>query len=196
MRCRCPPENWCGEATCRGCSPTRSSSSCDPARMSARFMPLDLHRLGDDLADGERGFSEEYGSWKTIWQCRRMLRSASPDRCVMSLPSNDRAVGRLLEPHHSPGRRRLAAARLADDPQGPAALEREAHPVDGLDRHLAHPHPHRDVHLEVGHLEDAVARPVGRGDGLGGMRRVGGHAAPPSAPTGSRSPRLSSSRAR
>ena len=35
-----------------------------------------------------RGLREEYGSWKTICIWRRVVRSASPDRCVISFPSN------------------------------------------------------------------------------------------------------------
>ncbi len=33
-----------------------------------------------------RGFSDVYGSWKTIWMLRRTAFSARPDSLVMSWP--------------------------------------------------------------------------------------------------------------
>ena len=88
MRWRWPPENSCGKRlTCSGARPTRSSSSLHaaldvllasaPARSSAipTIWPTRL-----------RGFSDAYGSWKTICISRRSGMSSLRDACVTSVP--------------------------------------------------------------------------------------------------------------
>src|SRR6266545_2744737 len=60
--------------------------------------------------------------------------------------------GPRQEPDDREARRRLAAPRLADEPQGLALVEREAHAVHRLDD--ACPAEGEEVGLEVGHLQD------------------------------------------
>jgi hypothetical protein len=80
-----------------------------------------------------RGFSEVYGSWKTIWMSRRMARMSRPlgpcrHRSKITLPD-----GGLLEAHEQAAQGGLATPGLADDAQGLALVQVEAHAVDGLD---------------------------------------------------------------
>ena len=125
-----------------------------------------------------------------------MRRIASPDSWAISLSSNRTDPPSVLEPHHGPGGRRLPAARLADHSEGPAALEREAHAVDGLDRTVRIPIRTGMCTLRSVTSRTRLLSASVRVTSCRGRRRVGGHAAPPSAATGSSSPRLSSSRAR
>ena len=76
-----------------------------------------------------RGFSEVYGSWKTIWMSRRSRRIAAPCWAYMSTPSKVTlpAVGSSSR-ISSPAERRLAAAGLADDAEGLALVELEGRP--------------------------------------------------------------------
>ena len=90
-----------------------------PARRLVADLP-DVEALGDDVARPcRRGFSDEIGSWKIICIRGRTLRSSSPASVVSSLPVELRrcptSVGGscMIGP---PGRR-LAAARLADEPE-------------------------------------------------------------------------------
>ena len=72
MRWRWPPENSCGNRLpCSGLSPTRRISSATCAAPPSRYGPWIAHRLGDDRAAPScRGFSDAYGSWKTICMLR------------------------------------------------------------------------------------------------------------------------------
>ena len=74
-----------------------------------------------------RGFSDANGSWKTICIRRRMGRMLESGSAVMSCPSNTirPAVG-SYEPDDRAPERRLAAARLADEPERLAAAHVEA----------------------------------------------------------------------
>ena len=76
-----------------------------------------------------RGFSEAYGSWKTICMSARALpQLLRRQRRDVAPGHRDRAAGRLLQAQDRPGDRRLAAARLADQrqrrPSGPRASRR------------------------------------------------------------------------
>ena len=78
-----------------------------------------------------RGFSDEYGSWKTMCSSRRSGRSCLRDSVVMSVPLRRiDARGRVEQPHDAVGHRRLAAARLAHEPEHLAGRERQRHAVD------------------------------------------------------------------
>ena len=80
--------------------------------------------------------------------------------------------------HDRAGQHRLAPARLADDAEGAAPVERERHAVDG-----PHQAPGRaEVGREVVDLEQARRRPGGS------PRRVGGTSAAASAAVTGRSP--------
>ena len=102
-------------------SPHSSSSSADASAFARRRagQPVDDQRLGDDVADLMRGFSEAYGSWKTICMCRRQRRSSRPSRRVMSCAvERDRAGGRST--------RRSIARPVVDlpEPDSPTSAER------------------------------------------------------------------------
>ena len=73
-----------------------------------------------------RGLSEAYGSWKIICISRRSRAAPRLEMPVMSRPSNRMDPrGRIDEPQHEPGRRRLPAAGLADDPERLASMSPE-----------------------------------------------------------------------
>ena len=74
-----------------------------------------------------RGFSDEIGSWKIICMRGRILRSASPFRRRQLLTVELHAARRGGQLHDRATGRRLAAARLADEPQGLAFDDVEAH---------------------------------------------------------------------
>ena len=82
-----------------------------------------------------RGFSDAYGSWKTIWISRRTGRiGAAVERGDVAAVEDDRARGRLDQPDDRPAERRLAAARLADDAEGLALRDGQIDAVDGAHR--------------------------------------------------------------
>ena len=86
------------------------------------------------------GFSDVIGSWKIIdisWP--QMWRICLGVRSIISWPSNRtdpvRSTLRAVEQAHDrAGQHRLARARLADDAERLAAVERERHAVDGAHR--------------------------------------------------------------
>ena len=81
-----------------------------------------------------RGFSDDIGSWKIICRSRRTRRSSLPESLRDVCPSNSirPAVGsRSRTTQRAEGR--LAAARLAHQPERLALLELEADVVDGLE---------------------------------------------------------------
>jgi hypothetical protein len=86
----------------------------------------------------------------------------------------DRAGGRLFEPQDAASGRRLAAAALADQPQGLAALHREIDAVDGL--HLTDfavdddPLGDREMHLQSPDFEERL--------GVGGHRHLSSQIVP------------------
>src|SRR6478736_6206898 len=87
-----------------------------------------------------------------------------------------RAAGGLVEPRDEAGGRRLATARLPDEPERLTLTEGEADAVDGLDGRLDHAQAldltEGEVALEVGHLEKRVTVRGGcRLGARGGLRR-------------------------
>ena len=112
---------------------------------------------------------------------------------VTSSPSNVIVpdVG-SIEPQHEPADRRLAAARLADQPERLAALDLEGDVVDGLDLGdgpLQHAAAHREVLHQVAHLDEGggSARAATVVAGRAAITSVGlvGRAAPPQVPAAS-----------
>ena len=85
-----------------------------------------------------RGLSDANGSWKTICISLRSGSSCLPAgvRDVLAAEA-DAALGGLEQPHERARQRRLAAARLADEPERLALGEVERHVVDGV--HAARP---------------------------------------------------------
>ena len=60
---------------------------------------------------------------------------------------------RLDHAHHGVGQRGLSAPALTDQRQGPPGLQREAHPVDGLQRRGRAPVLHHEPDMQVADLE-------------------------------------------
>ena len=108
-----------------------------------------------------RGLSEAYGSWKTICICRRSGRSARrlSGRDVAPL-EDDLAAGQLVQAHDAAPERRLAAARLAHEPERLARPHLEGDRVDGLHlRHVAADHAaalDREVLRDLARLEQRL----------------------------------------
>ena len=135
-----------------------------------------------------RGFRLACGSWKIICIFGRSARSAPPSSRAMSRPSSSIApAGRVVEPQDRPPGRRLAAARLADEPERLALGDVEADVVDRLDlADLAPEHAlvDREVHLQPVDAEQRL-RPQAtrRGPPVAGSHQ---QAASWPGPTGSR----------
>jgi hypothetical protein len=113
-----------------------------PAKLrsgSATMSPADM-----------RGSSDAYGSWKTICRSLRRWRMRSAESVVSSSPSSftEPEVGSTRRTTDF-ARRRLAAARFADERERLAALDREGDVVHRLDRRpaLADPRLGREVVL-------------------------------------------------
>ncbi len=71
-----------------GLSPTTSSRSCTFCRRLPFGATSGWISYGSPMMSPTvmRGFSEVYGSWKTIWMLRRTAFSARPDSREMSSP--------------------------------------------------------------------------------------------------------------
>ena len=110
-----------------------------------------------------RGFSDEIGSWKIICICGRSLRTSSPvERGDLLSVEDDAAARRVGQLHDRSTGRRLAAARLADEPE---RLARQHVEADARDR----------VHPQAGvaerELDDEL---LDAQEGVGGVAEVGG----------------------
>ena len=81
-----------------------------------------------------RGFSDVYGSWKTIWMSRRSRRSSRPFQAYMSPPSKHGlpAVGSSSRMSSRPSVD-LPQPGLADDAERLPGVQVEVDAVDGLD---------------------------------------------------------------
>ena len=135
-RWRSPPDSWCGYSSTRRCgSGTRTASSSSMARARAArpaSQAVDLERLGDLAADRVDGIERRH----RLLQDQADL--AAADRAHRPLVERQEVAP--VEPHRAaddPSRRvdqtqdrqrrqRLAAARLADQGQRLAGVEREA----------------------------------------------------------------------
>ena len=173
-RCFWPPERSAGRLEAKrstGARPTSSSVSRTFASVSAS--PLVslwiFNGCASAVASVIPGFSDACGSWKTICRYRRFGRSWRSVRPTSSSPrSFTLPAGRPHQPEQRPAERRLAGARLADQPEHLALAEVERHAVDGLHRAAAatgQPRAERPVQREVD-LEVADLDQV-----LGGDRR-------------------------
>ncbi len=87
----------------------------------------------DDSPTVMRGLREAYGSWKMICMLRRERAHLVALEREMSLTvEDDLALGRLEQAEDQRGRRRLAAARLADEAERLAALMEKRTPSTAL----------------------------------------------------------------
>ena len=115
-----------------------------------------------------RGLSDAYGSWKTIWQRRRICASSLPFVWVRDCPVEEHLTGggRDQVEQHAPGGG-LAATGLADEAERLAPVDLEGHA--GHRRHVAdgaaeHAAADREVLDEVGCSQQGLrARRCGGG---------------------------------
>ena len=114
----------------------------DPLQQVLHFAPqlaalgdaLQAQRFADDLADPLARVQRGVGVLKDHLQLapQRSHRSARKAGDLAALEA-DRARCRLEQLQHGAAKRRLARARLADQPERFAGLDREADPVHGAD---------------------------------------------------------------
>ena len=151
--------------------PTRSSMALAVSRRSS-LLPIFQIVSGSATMSVtcRRGFSEEIGSWKIIWTCvRSVRRSQRLERGDLDVVEADPARRGLLHLHDGPPRRRLAAARLADQAERLALAHGEGDARDRLHGGVAL--AERDV--EVLDREQRVGTPPAAG---GAARGGVGHA--------------------
>ena len=152
-----------------GCSarPAARPGRADPAPAASTSPPLasPCSSIGSPMIwpTRLRGFSEAYGSWKTIWICRRTGRSPAraSDQFLAGEPHRARRWRGQLQ--YRPAQRRFAAAGFADQAQRLARVD--VVPADAVDRVDAadlavdhHSRLDREVLDQVGHLEQRFSR--------------------------------------
>ena len=133
-RCSIPPESSAGywSYTCSGsCRPTAVNSSIARcARRPALHAALDAQHLGELLSDGQRRVQVR---GRVLEDGADRVRARPPSRAVASRQGTPSKVSgparrrtRRERAEHRPARERLAAAGLADEPDGlPADPERD-----------------------------------------------------------------------
>ena len=152
-------------------------------RGPAADAPVQPDGLGDLAADGEDRIERGH----RLLEYHRQAGAADGTHLALGQPQQiapleahvpaDDPPGRRHEPHEGERSHRLAAARLADQAEHSAALERERHAVDRAHHSLLQ----GEDRTEVAHLEE---RP--RGSGLDG--RAGGHGRVTAASSGTTRP--------
>ena len=139
MRCRCPPENWCGYfAPSTAARPTCASSWATREATSARghCRRLREDRLRDDVLHSPAGVEARVRILEDHLHaapCRALRRPV--DRtvtCHDGAVEFDRAARRRIQPDDEPRDRRFAAARFAHQAERFAGGDREADAVDGF----------------------------------------------------------------
>ena len=116
-----------------------------------------------------RGSSDAYGSWNTSCRSLRSLRTCLDERAAQVVAVEDDAPGgRLLQRHHHPADRRLAAAGLSDQAERLSDPDLDADVRDRLDRArlaLQHSGGDRELLAHAGQLQQRKepALPVRRG---------------------------------
>ena len=104
------------------------------ARVPVGHDPVHAERLGQDLADGHPGVERAVGVLEDhLDPAPEGPEGGLVERREVLAFEEDRPARRPLELQDAPPRRRLAAARLADEAEGLAAADREAHPVHRAD---------------------------------------------------------------
>ena len=134
-----------------------------------------------------RGFSDAYGSWKTIWMSRRTGRICRRLYVVMSVPSKTirPAVGSISLMSVRP-RVVFPQPDSPDDAERLAALDGEVDAVDGAhlaNRVLEDPRLDRKVLDEPFDAQERVARAVGGGRRLGNCLGLGHEGSAPTPTT-------------
>ena len=137
-RCFRPPESWRGlRSRWRG---ERRRADASSATRSSAFLPLTPVSLTTDRFRMRRTvqlrLSAESGFWKTIWMARLVAAGRSALLPAMASPSSVTSLpaSGAWMPEHGLGQRRLARARLADQPERLAVIHAEVHTDQGRDR--------------------------------------------------------------
>ena len=142
--------------------------------LPGRRKAVDAQRLGDEVACAQARVEDGVGVLvDELGAAPQGAQLAARERGHVLAVEQHGAGGRIEEAQGGEGHGRLAGARLADQSEELAAVEKEADPVDGA-RHLAaaareavaEGAPEREVHGEVADLEEVLGG--GRSDGRGG----------------------------
>src|SRR6478609_10056363 len=92
---------------------------------------VNAHRVGDDRADALAGVQRRVRILEDhLHLAPERSHVPCPEMLDRSSLEDDLAVGRLEQPHDGPAQRRLPTAGLADEPEGLALADHEAHVVD------------------------------------------------------------------
>ena len=139
-RWRMPPDIWCGYSSKRRSGAgMRTRCSAAMARLAQRAgrggAVVRAHRLGDLIADGEHRVQAGHRLLEDhrdavaadVAHLRRRQVEQVP-AVEHDLPGGD-AAGRRHQAHHGQRQHRLAAAGLADDAEGAAAIDRDVHAI-------------------------------------------------------------------
>ena len=136
IRCRCPPENSCGNRFAAvGREPdelAQLAHAGGPAGGGAEVERVE--RVGELRADLAARVERRVRVLEDELEARELARpAAAPERDDLAALEDDRARRRPDEPDRGPGERRLAAARLADEADDLPALDGDARAGDRAD---------------------------------------------------------------
>ena len=132
--------------------PQRAAPELLVEERGLRHLPED----GEERVQRRHGVLEDHGDPPAADPPQLALALAGQVLALEDDAAAHDAGGPRQEPDDREARRRLAAPRLADEPQRLALVEREAHAVHRLDD--ACPAEGEEVGLQVGDLEDGVQR--------------------------------------
>src|SRR5258708_37688175 len=122
---------------CSGDRPTSFSSSRTRSLICRRLESPWMRRGSAMMVPTRlRGFSDAYGSWKTICTSPRIGRSAPGEPRDVLAVEDDRSAGQLLPPDDATAEGGFAAAGLADQAERLPGPDLDADVVDGV--HPAH----------------------------------------------------------
>src|SRR5262245_6124080 len=112
----------------------------------------DLSADGEERVQRRHGILQDHGDPPATDPPQFALTLASQILALEDDAAAHDAGGARQEPDDGEAGRRLAAARLTDEPERLALVQREAHAIHGLDD--ARPTEREEVRLEVGDLQD------------------------------------------
>jgi hypothetical protein len=124
--------------------------------IAGRMEPEDLHRLGDDAADGHARVERSIRILKDHLQLAA-VRQHGPPREMVDAAAIERHFAlhhaRIEQADNRPGRRRLAAARFADQAERFAGANVKADAIDGPNhaRRTEQPAAKRKMDLQIAH---------------------------------------------
>jgi hypothetical protein len=136
MRCRWPPENWCGwRARCERSSETSSSSANARAPLGPRHARVNAERLGHDVLDRHGRVERrerilEHGL--DLLADRRRIPGLQ--RRELGSGEADRARWDRHEPEHRVGDRGFAGARFTNQAECLAGPDRERRALHRVER--------------------------------------------------------------